>query len=737
MIESTLEPLFHISSLPKTWTIAEVGTNFVISNSNLEGESISLYESICDESTGLDFGRCSSARFSFTTLDIDIELSGRVFDVSFTFEDEPEIPFVVGRFKVVEDKPSPDRRNRDVVMYDALYDVLNTNYASLYNGLTWTGMTLGGFIDSFLSHVGITAETASRAELINASMSVDKTLQTNELTGSTILHAVCEVAGCFGVMTRDNKFRFLYLKSDIEGLYPANDLYPAEDLYPIEPAGTLIDGSEYFPPLVYETYKAPSISKLFISESTDSLGTVVGNGDVEYDIVGNFLLFGKDVTELNTIGLNTLSAISGRVYRPFSVSKMGNLCFELGDPIRMSNDKMSVESYILERTFRGTQGFIDDISAEGVQSYTQNVKSANTTYQQLQSKTAVLRQDVDEVSSELTYQLDPTQGTPGGTHNSYAYQTAQEIGKRVTYTDFNYELDPTQAGGGGQHESYAHQTADEISQRVTTTTYNDFVNNTYGTFVTQTDSALTAKAEKTVGNFTTGFSCTLDTTGHTWYKDNQQVMKIDGTGLSIKGSITAGSTITGADIISSDSITGNTVEINNGLIDCRRGNNAVHIGPRDIYFIYNNSYAGHIQAYVDSTDTEVLYMGIAGKLDLNGTAGVLIRGGSLNLTGVTEINIGENPISAASFRRMRFISNLTYEEINMYDNILLPISNIGDTAKSAIDSHYGTSVSGSYITWTLSAFNRLAFYSSNSGRTVTLNDIISALDTLVGHNIGS
>lgn len=692
MIESVLEPLFHISSLPKTWTIAEVGTNFVISNSNLEGESISLYESICDESTGLDFGRCSSARFSFTTLDIDLELAGRIFDVSFTFEDEPNTPFVVGRFKVVEDRPSPDRRNRDVVMYDALYDVLNTNYASWYNGLTWTGMTLGGFIDSFLSHVGITAETASRAQLVNASMTVEETLKTNELTGSTILHAVCEIAGCFGVMTRDNKFRFLYLKSDIEGLYPANDLYPAEDLYPVEPAGTLIDGSEYFPPLVYETYKAPSISKLFISESADSLGTVVGSGDVEYDIIGNFLLFGKGTTELNAIGLNTLSAISSRIYRPFSVSKMGNLCFELGDPVRMSDERVSIESYILSRTFSGTQGFVDDISAEGAQSYTQTARNANTTYQKLQSKTAILRQDVDEVSSELTYQLDPTAGEPGGTHNSYAYQTAQEIGRKVE-----------------------------------TTTYNNFVNTTYATFVTQTDSALTAKAEKTVGNFTTGFSCTLDYTGHTWYKDNQQVMKIDGNGLTVKGAITAGSTITGATLTSVDSDNTRRVTISDGTILSKNTvtDHSISISSSSIRFLHGSSSSGQIQVMSDSVgDFDDIYMSTSGKLKLAGSHGIDIYNGILDVSGTTSIEIGSSPIFCTSFRQLTVTSNLTSTTINLQDNILTPISNIGSTAISAIEN------AGS-ISFDLNSFAQMSFYSNRSLRTVTLNWIISKIDDLL------
>lgn len=658
MIESVLEPLFHVSSLAKTWTIAEVGTNFVISNSHLEAESISLYESICDETTGLDIGRCSSARFSFTTLDIDLELINKVFDVSFTFESEPNTPFVVGRFKVVEDRPSLDRRNRTVVMYDALYDVLNTNYASWYNNLTWTGMTLGGFIDSFLSHVGITAETASRAELINASMPIAKTLQTNELSGSTILHAVCEVAGCFGVMTRDNKFRFLYLKSDIEGLFPANDLYPAEDLYPIEPVTTRIDQSEYYPPLWYETYRTPSISKLFITESADSLGTVVGSGDAEYDIVGNFLLFGKEAQELNTIGLNTLSAISGRVYRPFSVSKMGNLCFELGDPIRMSNDRMSVESYILERTFRGTQGFIDDISAEGVQSYTQNVKSANTTYEKLQSKTLVIEKSVDGLSSRLTYELDDT------IQGSYAWQTAREIG---------------------------------------------------------------AKVDETHGNQTTGFSWVLTSSGHTWYKDNTEVMKIDGTGLSVKGSITAGSTITGATLTSVDSDDTRRVIISDGKIQSENlvTNRSISISSQSIAFYHGTNFSGQIQTMSDSVGNfDNLYVSINGKLNLAGSYGINIYNGTLDVSGTTSIEVGSSPVFCTSFRQLTVTSDLTGNTINLQDNILTPISNIGSTAISAIQS------AGS-ISFNLNSFAQMSFYSNYSSRTVTLNWIISNIDDLL------
>lgn len=482
MIESVLEPLFHKTSTKKHWTFAEVGTNFEIHENNISFESLSYYQSICDADR-LEFGRCTSAHLSVEFLNIALELTGRTFDVSFTFEDEPNTPFVLGRFTVTEDKPSPDRKSRSVTMYDALYFIQSQNYASWYNAITdnqWSSMTLGGFIDSFLSHVSITAESASRALLVNASMPVSKTIKSEQLLGSDILYAVCQAAGCFGVMTYDNKFRFLYLKSEIEGLFPANDLYPADDLYPIEPVTTYIPNSEYYPPLVYETFMTPSITKLRIAESTEDAGTAVGSGDAGYEIIGNFLFAGKTAQQLNTYGANTLGAMTQRNYRPYSVEKMGNLCFEIGDPIRLGNEDMSVESYILTRTFKGVQAFTDEISAEGSQDYATVANSISTMVDKLQSKTAVLRQDVDEVSTTMTEELALDGVVRQGT---YAYQTNNKIGAKV---DIEY------------------------------------------------------------GNHTTdSFSWDMDITGHAWYKGNQQVMKVDGNGLTVTGTIQGSEIIVG------------------------------------------------------------------------------------------------------------------------------------------------------------------------------------------------
>ena len=75
-----------------------------------------------------------------------------------------------------------------------------------------------------------------------------------------------------------------------------------------------------------------------------------------------------------------------------------------------------------------------------------------------------------------------------------------------------------------------------------------------GTYAYQTNNKIGAKVNIEYGNHTTdSFSWDMDITGHAWYKGNQQVMKIDGNGLTVKGAITAGSTIKGASLECVDS----------------------------------------------------------------------------------------------------------------------------------------------------------------------------------------
>jgi hypothetical protein len=73
----------------------------------------------------------------------------------------------------------------------------------------------------------------------------------------------------------------------------------------------------------------------------------------------------------------------------------------------------------------------DDFYADGLKQRNEQVNSVQTQMKQLVGKTASIKADVDEVSATLTEQLDDT------VVGSYAYQTAQEIGAKVSVTDGN------------------------------------------------------------------------------------------------------------------------------------------------------------------------------------------------------------------------------------------------------------------------------------------------------------
>lgn len=56
---------------------------------------------------------------------------------------------MMGVYKVDSDVPTADRRYRDIVAYDAMYDILNAEVSGWYNSLTFP-MTLRQFRTAFV-----------------------------------------------------------------------------------------------------------------------------------------------------------------------------------------------------------------------------------------------------------------------------------------------------------------------------------------------------------------------------------------------------------------------------------------------------------------------------------------------------------------------------------------------------------------------------------------------------------
>ena len=457
MVNYKYGDLFKKDTVDKQLSIVSDDGKVNITNTELHQEKFELTESLCSEQE-LTFGSCEAAMIKFTVSNTFLPMKGRWMTVRMSLGGHTDVPFQFGRYKVDSDTPTADRTCRDVVAYDALYDILNADVAAWYNtvfpshkeqqkdkdGKTTTvtvydPVTMKQFRDSFFKYFGI---EQSDIILVNDGMSIEKTVAvtaSNEtssdteesstigesMSGKEVLSCICEINGCMGHMGRDGKFHYIYLEQEIQGLYPRNDLYPADNLYPRDPKSTRI-GKGFYVSTKYEDYLVRTINKLQIREQKNDIGVIVGTGDNAYVIEDNFLVYGKGTDELTGIANNTISKIRGIIYRPFIADCKGNPCLEVGDAVRIPTKYELIESYIFKRTLKGIQALRDDLEADGEEYRTNGANGIQKSILKLKGKSNVLERTIEKTQSTIT---DVEKGL-----QSQITQTATEIRTEVKNT---------------------------------------------------------------------------------------------------------------------------------------------------------------------------------------------------------------------------------------------------------------------------------------------------------------
>ncbi len=463
-LKDSIDKQIHIVS--DEYTIFENGMKkplIDITNKELHQEKFELTESLCSENE-LTFGSCEASMIKFTVSNIFLPMKDKWLTVTIEVKIGTDIytgidiyeTFQIGRYKVYSDELSADHMYRDITAYDAMYDIINSDVIDWYNSVfplaqekTIQTVTMRQFRKSFIEHFGL--EESEMDELINDNMTVEKTIEVenreeensgtesksvlkeSSLSGAAVIQAICEINGCFGHIGRDGKFHYIYLKQDIQGLYPSNELFPdhAPDylpqsktghLYPQSPKSTNI-GKSFYITANYEDYRVRGIDKLQIRKEENDIGSIVGEGENCYIIEDNFLVYGKNAAELEMICTNIYNKIKNIIYRPFSADCKGNPCLEVGDGIRMSTKYDLIETYILERTLKGIQSLRDTFSAKGEECRTENVNSVNKSIIQLKGKTNTLIRNVDETNSHID---DVERGL-----SSEIKQTAEQIKSTV------------------------------------------------------------------------------------------------------------------------------------------------------------------------------------------------------------------------------------------------------------------------------------------------------------------
>lgn len=405
MIGGKNKELYYESSIDKQLNIEVIGTKHVIDNSMREQDTFTLTETLND-GTELKFGSCLPNQISFTGREVPIATKGMKLRVTETLEGNENDPFVYGTYTVQSDTPTADRTKRQIVAYDAMYDIINADVKSWYDGLSFP-MTLKAFRDSFFAYLGIEQKETS---LVNDSMTVNKTLVTTQsedssvtaeatISGKTIIEAICEINGAFGNIGRGGRFEYVILKAIISALYPAEDLYPREDLFPSDANTESMTG--HYITFDYEAFQSQAITQLEIRADDSTAGAIVGTSGNNYVISGNFLISDKTGAEMKQIANNLLPVIAQAAYTPIKSSEcVGNPCLELGDPIRFNTSREIVESYILQRTLTGVQSKRDAILSTGTEKHAVQNQTTRETVELLKRRTHTLEETADHLLSE-------------------------------------------------------------------------------------------------------------------------------------------------------------------------------------------------------------------------------------------------------------------------------------------------------------------------------------------------
>ena len=513
--------------------------NTSLTNENIVAESMSLEQILCDEEQ-ITFGLCNSASFKITILNSNTSRVGQTVTPVISIRGT-EYSMQLGVFKIVEDKVTDDRLHRNITAYDALYDIVNTDYASWYTSLTFP-MTLKQFRDSFFTHIGLTQVSAS---LINDSMTVEKTVDVDVFSGSDILKAICELNAVFGCIDNEGNFKYIPFVHE-GGLYPEEDLFPADDLYPNDGFDVIVSGSPYSyvsGSFVYEDYVVQRITGLAIVEEESDTSELYGTDENLYMITGNYLLFGKNATDLRTVAENFLGFVGRFQYKPARIRMRAMPWVELGDIIGVVGKKGNAVFPILKRTMSGITALYDDYEAHGKEYYSFSANTVSSMVEKLKSKTMRIVANVDEVSTELSEYETQTDGTLSQ-HSSRIQQNATSISSEVTRA----------TGAEGDLSSRITQTADSITSEVTRATGAE---GDLSSRISQSAHTIDLSVSGTAGQETSaGITISL-------YDENGNLLDSGSGNITLDGNVIFKSNLTdGQTVISGDNITTGTLSAN-------------------------------------------------------------------------------------------------------------------------------------------------------------------------------
>ena len=255
---------FFYDKLDKKWDI-EFETGEKLGNSDIYlSDGMQIHQALCS-SDQLTFGACISDYATIKLRNTGESYIGKSFTL--TIEADGAV-CTIGQFKVKKEELSEDKSSRTVTAYDKMADILERDVAEWFNGLAFP-VTIRELRNRFCEFLGV--EQAAGSWLLFDTLSVQKTISLQSMTGKAFLTRLCEMNGCFGHINPDGKMEYVYLDALQQAFYLDT--------------GSCIKET-------HEDYEVQKIDKLQIRTEENDIGCVYGTGENCYIIQDNIFFYG-------------------------------------------------------------------------------------------------------------------------------------------------------------------------------------------------------------------------------------------------------------------------------------------------------------------------------------------------------------------------------------------------------------------------------------------------------------
>lgn len=365
-----------------------------IENSQIYLDSLSIQESICDDSN-LKFGKCNASLFKIRVADFLNDIDGLNMNVYITFINEDlgvveNIPF--GKYIVQSAERTSDRRWRDITAVDYMskFDVdvsdwyINTMFIN--KDATYT---LKAFREALCNYIGVEYEDVT---LPNDETIIKKSISPTTLLARELLENICELNGCYGHFDWTGTLTFISL--NINSTTETINRYPQ-------------DGCEY------KDFDTRFISGVIADdENGDEIGHYpYETGTHPYAIENNSLLFGMSKFDAEWVCTRLYKANRYVNWRPSKVKVFSKIYMPLGQRILVraktydgtTEVDTSFYTYVLKREIQGIQSMFSTIESPEI---TENKSSGLTSeIKSIQNRLNVVKEDVNTLNSKIQYYI--------------------------------------------------------------------------------------------------------------------------------------------------------------------------------------------------------------------------------------------------------------------------------------------------------------------------------------------